>query len=323
LDGKLWREVRVAESDGQLHITFVDFAGPKFDKLADAAAVTDQWLRYGGGADPELGTGRRVRQRLQGATSTAAASCKLAARRAAEPSPCEPSSKRRASHAPTAEVQPRCDDASVAASPSAAPPTPGGAAPVAAPLEAEAVAAEAEGLRLHLSSITSTGYKGVHADRSRFRAEHRMGGKQVYLGTFDTAVEAAVAYARAVGAYQPPTAATAGYLAALVEEAEGLRLHLSSSSSTGYKGVYEHSGRFVAQDRRGGRNASLGTFDTAVEAAVAYARAVGQAAAEPVEARPGQSDATSARAQQLRAFAAAAAAAASARESARREEQAR
>ena len=61
------------------------------------------------------------------------------------------------------------------------------------------MATEAEGLRLHLSSITSTGYKGVHADRSRFRAERRVGGKRVYLGTFDTAVEAAAAYARAVG----------------------------------------------------------------------------------------------------------------------------
>ena len=82
------------------------------------------------------------------------------------------------------------------------------------------VAAEAEGLRLHLSSITSTGYKGVHADRSRFRAEAREGGKQVYLGSFATAVEAAVAYARAVGQAEAAGAGGPARAAALAGEAE-------------------------------------------------------------------------------------------------------
>ena len=51
---------------------------------------------------------------------------------------------------------------------------------------------------------------------------------------------------------------------------------LSSSNATGYKGVFtQPSGRFWAR-RRG---VSLGFFDTAVEAAVAYAWAVGEAAA--------------------------------------------
>ena len=63
-------------------------------------------------------------------------------------------------------------------------------------------------------------------------------------------------------------------------EAEGLRLHLSSSSSSGYKGVCrKSSGRFQAAVQRvaGGRPVVLGSFDTAVEAAVAYARAAGEA----------------------------------------------
>ena len=59
--------------------------------------------------------------------------------------------------------------------------------------------------------------------------------------------------------------------------AEGLRLHLSSSSATGYKGVYEHFGRFKAEHSVNGRRARIGTFATAVEAAVAYARVVGEA----------------------------------------------
>ena len=62
---------------------------------------------------------------------------------------------------------------------------------------------------------------------------------------------------------------------AVVEEAEGLRLHLSSQSSTGYKGVLNstHGHRFRAMSC----SVNLGAFDTVVEAAVAYARAVGPA----------------------------------------------
>ena len=72
-------------------------------------------------------------------------------------------------------------------------------------------------------------------------------------------------------------------------EAEGLRLHLSSCSFTGYKGVRkdvrkERPGRFEAYlARLDGRQVGLGTFGTAVEAAVAYARAVGEAPEAPVE----------------------------------------
>ena len=67
----------------------------------------------------------------------------------------------------------------------------------------------------------------------------------------------------------------------VVAEAEGLQLHLSSkNTSTGYKGVARHhSGRFEARRSVNGRNVHLGLFDTAVEAAVAYAQAVGWASA--------------------------------------------
>ncbi|EOD17984.1 hypothetical protein EMIHUDRAFT_195991 [Emiliania huxleyi CCMP1516] len=145
--------------------------------------------------------------------------------------------------------------------------------------QGSAVATEAEGLRLHLSSSnSSTGYRGVsHPSSGRFQAKHTVGGRSVYIGAFGTAVEAAVAYARAVGEYQPPTVAT---------EAEGLQLHLSSSGSTGYRGVYDHdSGRFQAKRRVDGKEVHLGTFDTAVEAAVAYARAISEASAVAFSAR--------------------------------------
>ena len=67
--------------------------------------------------------------------------------------------------------------------------------------------------------------------------------------------------------------------------AEGLQLHLSSSSRTGYTGVSLHraSRRFHAFRREGCKSVYIGTYCTAVEAAVAYARAAEQAFAEPAE----------------------------------------
>jgi len=63
------------------------------------------------------------------------------------------------------------------------------------------------------------------------------------------------------------------------EAAEGLKLHLSSQSATGYKGIYVVTGRqkpFVAGRWRSANQTRtwtvIGRFDTAVEAAVAYAR---------------------------------------------------
>ena len=62
----------------------------------------------------------------------------------------------------------------------------------------------------------------------------------------------------------------------MVEEADGYRLHIRSKNNTGYKGVIKDKGdshgRFLAI-----RNSlRIGLYDTAVEAAVAYARHVEQ-----------------------------------------------
>ena len=89
---------------------------------------------------------------------------------------------------------------------------PGGASEPAAG-SSGAAAAEAQGVRLHLSSSSSTGYKCVkERSTGRFEAKHSVGGKKVYLGTFGTAVEAAVAYARAAG--EAPAAADGEEVAA-------------------------------------------------------------------------------------------------------------
>merc|ERR1712129_100787 len=55
---------------------------------------------------------------------------------------------------------------------------------------------EAEGLQLHVSTHSNTGYRGVHKTReNKFKVDYK--GK--YLGIFATALEAAVVYAKAVG----------------------------------------------------------------------------------------------------------------------------
>ena len=58
---------------------------------------------------------------------------------------------------------------------------------------------------------------------------------------------------------------------------------------TGYRGVYRglagHGGRFYSQRCVDGKSRQLGFFDTAVEAAVAYARSVAKSAEAAVGSR--------------------------------------
>jgi hypothetical protein len=65
--------------------------------------------------------------------------------------------------------------------------------------EAKAAAA-AEGLELVLSSLSSTGFKGVRNDHGKYRVEVWENGKHHHLGSFATPEEAALSYARHFGA---------------------------------------------------------------------------------------------------------------------------
>ena len=100
-------------------------------------------------------------------------------------------------------------------------------------------------------------------------------------GRFNSAKEAALARAkvRAVGAARAVPVGAAR--AVPLDTAEGLRLHLSSTSSSGYKCVYyapQNSATkpYHVRGRALGRYIYLGQFATAVEAAVCYARQMQQ-----------------------------------------------
>ena len=86
----------------------------------------------------------------------------------------------------------------------------------------EAVAqAAAEGLTLEPSSSGATGYKGVNVQRglNTFGAYVRRAGKQVHLGSFVTAEEAALAFARTPEAQAQAAAAEAKRASLAAKEA--------------------------------------------------------------------------------------------------------
>ena len=156
--------------------------------------------------------------------------------------------------------------------------------------------AEAEGLTL-LKADNKAGYFGVSLSNpgysKPYKAEVRRGGRNVSLGSFATAEEAALCIARSPeGQAAAKKSATARLLiseeARQQAEAEGLTL-LKAQNSTGYFGVYlVHPGQpkpYQAKVRRGGKFVSLGSFATAEEATLCAARSPeGRAAAQKAAA---------------------------------------
>ena len=143
-------------------------------------------------------------------------------------------------------------------------------------------AAEDEGLELVPSSSSETGFKGVTKHHGKYKAEVRDNGKQRHLGTFATPEEAALCYARHIGAEraaaeaaeargekrQPLTADEARAAAA----AEELELVPSSSNETGFKGVRKLGGKYYANMMENSVLRYLGCFATPEEASLARAR---------------------------------------------------
>ena len=161
--------------------------------------------------------------------------------------------------------------------------------------EAALAAAEAEGLVLQRSE-SKTGYAGVYKGAAHvcgtarpFQAMVSREGKQICLGRFATAEQAALCRART-----PEGRAACSHAASLppamsADEAEqqaaaeGLNLR-RSDNQTGFAGVYINTSNgakpFEARVRRAGKKVSLGHFATAEAAALCVARS----AAEDVHA---------------------------------------
>ena len=158
---------------------------------------------------------------------------------------------------------------------------------------------EAEGVQLHLSASSNSGYKGVlyspkaYGAAKPYYATIMIGGKPRSLGYYSESVEAALAYAKAAasppahptGAAGAASSSAAGAASSsapaapaaspsvppIVKEVGGVQLHLSSASNTGYTGVHycpKAYGQTHPYRARG-----LGLFADAVQAALAYAKA--------------------------------------------------
>ena len=158
--------------------------------------------------------------------------------------------------------------------------------------------AQAERLTLLVADNT-TGYFGVYfsfpGKLKPYQVKASRGGKQVNLGTFATAEEAALCFARSPeGQAAAQRAATAVPLtseeARQQAQAEGLTLRVADNKA-GYLGVRleprNNSNPYQVRVRRGGKTVSLGCFATAEEAALSIARSPeGQAAAQRAAAAP-------------------------------------
>jgi len=151
--------------------------------------------------------------------------------------------------------------------------------------------AQAEGLTL-LVGKNKAGYFGVRLDNpgqpsKPYRAKVWRGGKEVALGSFASAEEAALCVARS-----PEGRAVAAERAAVLTseearqqaQAEKLTLLVAETSRSGYFGVVHRPSQpskpYQAKVHRCGNSVTLGSFATAEEAALCIARSPeGQAAA--------------------------------------------
>ena len=120
-----------------------------------------------------------------------------------------------------------------------------------------------------LASTNTTGYRGVSkGKKNTFRARISIGNSQQKLiGTFDTAIQAALAYDQA--------AIKAGKIKSTLNFPDVEPKRKKCKPGTGYKGVYhQRNGRFVVQISSGnGKQHHVGSFGTAIEGAIAYDQA--------------------------------------------------
>ena len=129
-----------------------------------------------------------------------------------------------------------------------------------------------------LRSNNTVGYRGIQkrvmiGGKHSFRAQIMIGGKHKQIGTYDTAKEAAIAYDRAILKASRPTS-----LLNFPDMVHNLDVEPKRKeykrSSTGYRGVTEKAnGKLFIAQIYDVKMKSLGTFETAIQAALAYDQA--------------------------------------------------
>jgi hypothetical protein len=124
-----------------------------------------------------------------------------------------------------------------------------------------------------LQSNNTVGYRGVSKNRKKFRAYSEIDGKRTYTTSYETAKEAAIAYDRAVLKANKSTT-----LLNFPDMVHNLDVEPKRKkykrSSTGYKGIQKMpTGKFQAKIYTENKRKSIGTFDTAIQAAFAYDQA--------------------------------------------------
>ena len=125
-----------------------------------------------------------------------------------------------------------------------------------------------------LRSTNTVGYRGVSKNRKKFAAYSFIDRKKNHLGTYDTTKEAAIAHDRAVlKANQSTTLLNFPDMVHNLDVEPKRKEY--KRSSTGYRGVSKdkRTGKFLARIKTDGKQKSVGTFDTAIGAALAFDQA--------------------------------------------------
>jgi hypothetical protein len=128
-----------------------------------------------------------------------------------------------------------------------------------------------------------TGLIGVSKSGKRYKASIRYGGKQYYLGRFDTKEQAGMAYDQfAIGKSTEEVSFTLNYpKMSDPEREEALKVEEpvqqkrgTPNHTTGLIGVYNNGEKYMTIITYGGTQHNLGIFDTKEQAGIAYDRFV-------------------------------------------------
>jgi len=130
-----------------------------------------------------------------------------------------------------------------------------------------------------LLSTNTVGYRGVSKDKKKFKADLRIAGKLTYMGTYDTAKEAAIVYDRAILKAKKSKSLLnfPDMVHNLDVEPKRTKQKVRSDNTICYKGVSKycnkHGDKFKLQITINGKRKIVCGFTSALDAALAYDQA--------------------------------------------------